>query len=225
MIPMLRFRKLLCVAALLVGAVALGMPSSVDAAFKLRYSVDGGAFTTIDNGTNFITTTIDGLTVSATASGSTNASTTLMDTSVTGALDAAHTIVVETTFTNLLTQPPQTIIYAMTGSLLPSGAGTITDQDWVDSANGEFVTSGGTIVFNTGAHSPNFSGSGAFSTPTFYSVAQRTTITTTGAASISSDSNLQISTPAPAAVVLLFSGLPIAGLTWLRRRKANEQIS
>jgi len=218
---MFRFRKLVALTVVAVVVAVFGAPAQVHAAFKLRYSVDGGAFTTIDgSATNSVTTSVDGLIVTASANGSTSPSLTLMDTSVNGNLSAAHKIVVETTFTGLKTPPPQILSYIMTGSILPLGAGTLTMQDWVDSANGEFTTPG---AITTGALSPPASGSIGFSVPTPYSVTQRTIIDVTGSqASISSDNNLQITSPVPAGFVLLLSSAPVLGLTWLRRRKTKE---
>lgn len=218
--------------AALVAAALVGGATPARADFRLRYKVDGGAFTTVlgtllPNGTWVVGANILGVDISATASafGNTSAATTLMDTSANGIVFGAHTIVVETTFTDILTAPPpQTATYNMTGSNLGALGGSITMQDWVDVNNGLFNTS---APITTGALAPGSNGTFEFSASPPYSLTQRTTISTgSGITSFSSDNNLQLRpAPAPASLILLASGAPVFTFGWLRRRKVTGLAS
>jgi len=214
-------RAYLLLAGVTVALSLFCAPTRAMADFKLEYSVDGAPFTVIDNGSNFISVTIDGLTVQGTGSASTSTAMSSGDLGVSGTSAAAHTIVVLTWFSPVITQPPpQTFTYAMTGSLLPFSAGSsIVMQDWV---NSDIVTAFGKAgdLLNTHPQSPPASGSGGFSDSSSYSVTQQTTIVVTAATSISSDSNYAITTaPAPAGIFLVLSGAPLLGVAQLLRRR------
>jgi hypothetical protein len=229
---MIRFRNILAiVAAGLVGAAILGAPTRARADFELRYSVNGGPFTTLTTAGGFLTTTIDGFTISATASGNSSTSVTTMDLGVSGAYPAgpALTLVVQAWLNPVVTAPaPQNLRFAFTGSIFSFGtAGTITDETWVTQNSTPFDNTTG-LLADTGPHSPTTIGSaGPFNGTVPYSLELGTTINIaagSGIQSISSDSNAEIvPAPAPASLLLLCTGAPILGLAWLRRRKAEAK--
>ncbi|MBY0461395.1 MAG: hypothetical protein K2V38_29105, partial [Gemmataceae bacterium] len=109
---MARFRSLLpALAAALVGAAMFGAPTRADAAFSVRYSVNGGAFTQVDDlttgvgdldtATGAIRFSINSLVVRATASG--NSSQSLLDLNLNGLVLANTGLVIEASVTGLNT--------------------------------------------------------------------------------------------------------------------------
>jgi hypothetical protein len=218
-----RFRKYLPhFAAALVGVAILGAPTQARADFELRYSVNGGAFQTFTTSGGFLSETVDGLTIQATATGSSTSSLTKMDLSVSGASTGALTLVVQSWLSPAITVPaPQTATYAFTGSILPGGAGSISDQLWVNSSSVTAFGMAGDLA-HVGPVSPSVMSSVGFSGASPYSITLGSTIVTTSSASISSDNNLSISSPAPPGLILLLSGSPIFGLAWRRRVKASK---
>jgi hypothetical protein len=196
--------------------------ANAKAAFMLEYSTTGtgGPFTVVTGSATFITTTVDGLTVQATASNSATIQSTTFDLGVNGTATGAVDLVVRAWLSNIPTAPaPQTLTFNFTGSVLPPTSGTLTEHTWVQSDNTTAFSLSGNLA-NTGALTPNASGSITFNGTVPYSATVENHFTLTAGASISSDNNNIItSVPAPAGLVLVLSGLPLLGLGgWLRRR-------
>jgi hypothetical protein len=215
--------KIAC-AALAVAAI-LGAPARAHAAFELEYSTTGvgGPFTVVTGTPTFITTTIDGLTISATASNSTSAPTTTIDLGVEGSATSALDLVVRVWLSDIPTAPgPQNLHFDFTGSV--EGSGTLTEHTWVQSDNTTAFSLSGNLA-NTGALTPNASGNIGFDGTVPYSATlENHFVLTDDEASISSDNNNSITSssavPAPAGLVLVLTGLPVLGVgSWLRRRK------
>jgi hypothetical protein len=227
---MIRFRNFLPLAALLVGAVVLGAPTRAHADFALEYSVNGGAFTVVNNGTGFDSVTVDGLTIQATGSASVSTGLSLIDLSVSGNYtgNATLNLVVEASLTGITTAPPpQVLVYKQTGSLLPATGGSITEETWVNQTSTLFDTTTGLLAV-TGANTPNSSGSITFSGTVPYAATAKNTINITSPGplgeSISSDNNNSITpTPEPTTGALFLTALPLLGLSgWVGfRMKRN----
>jgi len=235
---MLRIRNFLpLAAAALVGAAVLGAPTRADAAFSIRYAVDGGGFTTVADGgvgdtdglvNGSITTTVPGVggipTAVVTASGSTFLSPllTLMDVQFNGVV-GAHDIVVQGSLTDIATAPaPQTLTNLVTGNSLPAGA-TLRVETWIDDNNGLFATSGAGIVVDTGSLTPPAAFTQVFTaTPPYSITSELHIVTTLPATSVLVDSNNSITAaPAPGGLALVLAAAPTLGLgAWFRRRRA-----
>jgi len=127
------------------------------------------------------------------------------------------------------------------GTLQDGATGTITAQTWINTGN--LVPAMGPDAFPTGplaalggipggsvkGFTPTAfsSGNGAFSATSLvntgaisgpYSLFTEVTIAFSGAGSVSFNENIQVAAPAPAGLVLAFSGLPLLGFGYLRRR-------
>ena len=232
-----RFRNLLPLVAMALVAVAiLGAPTQARADFEIRFSTDGGAtFSTpvSDNGpgdnnstVGVISVNIDGLSITATTSGGTSATFSNIDLQVQqigAGTSAAGNVVVQASLDGLLTVPsPQTLTNRFTDNTLPANGDVATGETWIANGSGNFVTSGGSLVLNTGTVNPS-------PTPTDYSFSASTpyTITTQvhtvfiAGADLQLDNNNQITgAPAPAGLLLALTGLPVLSIwTWLRRRQ------
>jgi hypothetical protein len=106
------------------------------------------------------------------------------------------------------------------------GTGTMTGQSYVDTNNGLFATSGGGVSssgpqgpfpINSGygnTVSTSFNGS----TPP-YSLTSQLNFNLSTNSNTSGDMQSTVTTPAPAALVLALSGLPVLGFGFLRRRR------
>jgi hypothetical protein len=217
---MIRFRNFLPLAALLVGAGVLGAPTQAHADFALEYSVNGGAFTVVNNGTDFVSVTVDGLTIQATGSATVSPGFSTLDLGVSGSYtgSTALTLVVKASITGVTTAPaPQVLDFSQTGSLKPPSSGSITEETWVNQTSTLFDTTTG-LLADTGANTPNSSGSISFSgtvpyTATAQNTIKITTTGTQGGESISADNNNSITpTPEPSTGVLVFTAMPLLGL-------------
>jgi hypothetical protein len=244
---MIRFRKLLPLAAVLAGAVVLGTPRAAHAYIEVDYSVDGSARTfgnSSNTGTvffggdllgvynvalNFSTTNTPGNNALALVTSSNNTVTT--DTGVSG----THTLTIYVTsldFTNP-TSPPPTVLGTASSGTTAAGSGkvTVTYAGYADATNTKFGTQvaagpGSYDIVATGGQGGN--GGGPALTNSFspngakYSLTDVLKIQTTDSVNITNvTGNVNVTpTPAPAGAVLALSGLPFVGLgAWLRRRK------
>jgi len=231
-----RFRNFLPLAAgLLVAATMLGAPSQAQATFQVRYSINGGAFTTVQDQVGVLlvsgdqdlatvgaiqTLNIAGLSVKASSTSFISTGLSTLDLQVGGVLtDLTITdILVQATITDVNTAPaPQKLTFNFAGSVLPT-EGSVSERTFFANNNALFgTTSPITPDLTTPA-----SGVAFFNATPLYSVTTQVHVvlsSTHGIVSISSDSNNIIQpTPAPAGVVLALSGLPLLGLGWLRRR-------
>jgi len=239
---MIRFRKLLPLAAALAVAVALGTPRKAHAYIEIDYSIDGGARTFLASGTTeaLYSGSIGGLFSVTLAYGTTDNSTPvhaiveLSDTNLkTKYTNAGHTLTLYVGaqgFTTPQSPPPLALLDTASGSLT-NGSVTGTSQGFADATNalfgqgfaGELLTfsaSGGSQSFDQSGYKYGFSPDGAT-----YSLALISNYTITAGATAASltvtGGNAQtIPTPAPAGAVLALTGLPLLGLGgWLRRRK------
>jgi len=239
-VPMLRIRNFMRLAAVLVGIAMLGAPTQAQAAFQLRYSLDGGA--------NFSSPASDGLggdldgpgngsilifagnvTITAHATVTTlSTPLSIFDLAVSGSLAAGVNLVVQMSLDNIPTAPPpQALTVNFSGSTNPALVSTA--KTWVDSGNNLFTT--GALNTPT-APNPGFikaavtTALGAVSNVSFsanppYSVTAQIAVNNTGtvASSVSLDSNIQIAAPVPAGFVLALTGVPALGIgAWFRRR-------
>ncbi|VTR96971.1 unnamed protein product [Gemmata massiliana] len=224
---MTHFRNVLRVlAAVLVGTAVFGAPTQARAGFVIQYSLDGGAFTTVNSGD-----TIDGLKITASSYGDPTVS--LLDLHVTGVFTPGvvetHTIVIQATVTDLTTAPaPQTLTTKFTAGTTTANA-AYTGQSWVDNGNAEFGIPG---TFTTGALTPgdgitpNFVGN--FTGIPKYSLTTEIRIDTTGTRDVNIGAdidNVITPTPAPAGLVLMLSGLPLLGIARLRRRNLAAPVA
>lgn len=210
--------------AVLAGIGMFALATEARADFALRYSVNGGGFTTVNNGTNFINVTIGSLTIGATgsATGPTPGLTT-MDLGVSGQHTGALTLLVQISLNGINTAPAlQNLIYAFTGSLGGSaGAGSsLAFQAWANNTATLFDTATNTVA-NTGSLPPGSSGSIPFNGVVPYTATLQILITLTGGVgSISSDNNVSITpAPAPAALVLFATAVPGLAFGWVRSRR------
>ena len=243
---MIRLGKLAPIMAALAVAVAMGMPSTADAAFAVRYSTNGGTtFTTVNDGdaadldtsTGGIQVNIKGVgtvTVNSSATSSFNASIALMDLSINGSgLKGAVNLVVQASLTGINTAPPPlTLDYSFTGSVGKGAKSpTQTIQTWVDDSNGLFGTTGGGIVANTGALTIPASGTikGIVATNPYSLTTSITLKSASGSTSynISFDSNNTLTpSPAPASLLLAAFGAPVMGFgAWIRRRRNTSVVA
>jgi hypothetical protein len=234
---MIRRRSFLLSAAILSVVAILGKASPALADFQVRFSTDGGlTFTNsaLQPGTNTVYVNIGQavLTLTATASASSAPGLTSLDLSITGSLgdrsgaagSPTAAVIVEASVNNIVTPGGGVASFSQSNTNLPPA--TIVQQSWAGGNNNLFQVGAG-----TGTSGPNILGasvSSTFNVPNTvnpYSATVRTIFNQnyTGV-SISTDNNLQIrpgtAVPAPAGLVLLLSGTPVAGLAWLRRRKA-----
>jgi hypothetical protein len=144
--------------------------------------------------------------------------------SVNVAIAGPGTLTIEVTDTDfsLLPNPQYVLSHAFGGTIAGTGS-SATFESFVNASNAEFDTSGavsitsgpfGPVAFSD-TQSKVFSGSSPFS------VTQRMTISFgSGGGSYSGDGATTVFTPAPAALVLLASGMPVLGLGyWVRRKK------
>jgi uncharacterized repeat protein (TIGR01451 family) len=163
----------------------------------LRYSTDGGVTFSApvsDGGTGTVSATISGtdLLIGANANGLNTPGLGVLNLSVGGNAPAAPLdLIVQASETGLTAAPPpQTLTYAFSGSILPSG-GSAAEETWVDNNNVAFETTGGGIVGDTGAqpidlvgHTTN-SGSVVVTGAVPYAVTTQLHTVFTGPASIS----------------------------------------
>lgn len=227
-------RKFLALSAAILSIVAASA-SPAKADFQARYS--------LDNGTTWTTAALQAggpgnilyinigqsvLTLTATSSAQSTTGFTSLDLSINGNLSGnftgANAIIVQASVNNIATVAPGAATFAMTGSIIPSGA--VVMQSWAGGNNTLFSTTGaGTSGSVTLPPGQPFPPGGMFLVPggtNPYSAMVQTIFNQNYAqgTSFSTDNNLQIRpVPAPAGLVLALSGVPIAGLAWLRRRK------
>ncbi len=209
------------------------------ATFEIRYSTDGGStFSTavsdgsagdLNPGTGTIEVDVDGLLVTATTSGGTSSSLSTMDINVqsTGVNTPASstTIIVQASMDNLLTAPPPLVLLnRFTDDSIP--AVSTTAESWISTGNSLFTTSGASVVLDTlgiaPAIAPGFLAFGEFTAGSPYTVTEQVSVAPYAAdTGLNIDNNDRIvSTPAPAGLLLVLSGLPMLGLgMWLHRRR------
>lgn len=237
---MIRFRKFLPIVAVLVGAGMFAAPTQAYADFELRYSTNGGStFTTvIDNGvgdlnsnTGNILVNVDGLNITGHGTAASNVQSTLVDLGVSGnySAGAALDLIVQVWLNPTLTAPPpQTLTYQFTGSVLPTGSGSIAETTWINNNSTPFDTATGNVL-KVGPLPPTSPAAqtAQFSATSPYSITVGTEVTIAagaGLVSISSDNNNQITAaPAPAGLLLMLSGAPILGLACFLRRKFGRK--
>jgi hypothetical protein len=217
------------VVAALVGAVVLAGSSQVRADFELRYSLNGAAFVTIgttSSNPGSVSGAVDGINITGTASDSLSTQISKLDLAVSGILNTSITsLVVEASVTSVPTQPPpQAFSWSFTSSSDP-GTGE-HGQGWVDQSNqlygGAIGGPGGTnIVATTGVLTAPATGSKSFSaTPSYSWTIQYSVGALANGTALSTDNREQISTPAPAGLILALSGMPVLGVgAWFRRRR------
>jgi len=236
------FRKYLpYVAAALIGAATLAAPSQARAAFQIRFSTDGGAtFSSgvsdgdvLDTNSNAgtIAINVDGFLITAVASGGTSSALSVIDLQIQqiGLGPATGgTVVVQASMDGLITVPaPQTLINRFTDNTLPvggvpAGGDVATGETFVASGSGLFVTSGGSLVLDTGSVNPSpVATNYVFNSGTPYAITTQITSTFAAGASLQVDNNNRITgAPAPGGLLLAFTGLPVLSVgTWLRRRR------
>ncbi len=223
-----RIRKWLPVAVAILGVALLMAPATARADFELMITTSSGFSMTLhDSSSGFISYTGAAganfsITVDTALSYPVQGSPTNPDMDLnflvhnaTGVADTITISASDTDFGPLLTA----------GSFIMTTGGTIgnnaslTYQTFQDTTNHDFgaTTSSPTLSFGPGP----FSGISALpvNAASLYSLTQTVIVTTTGASTISADSELYA--PAPAGVLLALSGMPVMGLgMYLRRRKA-----
>lgn len=228
---MIRRRFLALSAAILTIVAASASPAKAD--FQLRYSLDNGTTWTYSalqvSPPPYSTINQAVSTLNATASVPfIGASSTSLDLQINGGLVGNFTggsaIIVQASLTDISTLAPALVTFGMTGSIIPSGS--VVMQSWAGGNNTLFSTAGagtsGPVTLPPGQPFPPGglylapSGTNPYSATvsiTFNSIYEQGT-------SFSVDNNLRITpVPAPAGLVLALSGVPVAGLAWLRRRK------
>jgi len=225
---MKRRKFLPLLAAALVGAAMLA-PSQARATFELRFSLNGGAFQVIQSqaGPGQIMGAVDGIQISSTATSSLGVTISKLDLAVSGILNQDITsLVVETSITGVpTTPPPQTLTWKMTSS---SDAGVLeSGQGWVDQSNqlygGATGGPGGVNIVATSGLLSSFPAQGSktfTATPPYSWTVQYSLGATSIGTTISTDHSESISTPAPAALILALTGMPVLGAgAWFRRRR------
>jgi len=139
-----------------------------------------------------------------------------------------------------------TLVFSMNNIHSPTGPGVVTET-----ISGHVVSAAGTVGFSystfgsnantlfttvpggapaagplTGTFTTAVGGgtaSGNFTASNPFSLTEVLTLTFSGAGtvSLSSDSSASFSNPEPGSIALAFSGLPVVGLLWARRRRAG----
>jgi len=217
-----------CLAAALIGASILALPTQARADFEARYSLNGGAFQTIgstNSNPGEITGSIDGINVDATSHDLLNAQLSKLDLGINGILNTNITsLVVQASVTDVPTlPPPQTLTWQATSS---SDVGVIeTIQGWVNTSDLLYATTGPTT---TGPQSGVSSGAVGFSYASTYSWTIQYSIGAEASGTAFSEDDKQdvIASPTPAGLVLVLAGMPILGLgMWLRRRGSLAQVA
>jgi len=239
---MKHFRKYLPgLLAVLTGLAMLGTASSARAAFQIRISTDGGATfgaAISDAGVGdanllagAITVNQGGLAITATASGGTSSTLSVIDLQVQqiglGTASAGN-VVVQASMDGLITVPaPQTLINRFTDNTLPvggvaAGGAVGTGETFITSGigSGLFVTSGGSVVLDTNTVNPSTLATNyTFNAASPYAITTQGNVTFAQGAAIQFDNNNRIvGAPAPGGLLLAFTGLPVLSVgTWLRR--------
>jgi len=233
-----RIRNYLPLVAVLVGAAVLGAPSQARAGFVIRYSTDGGATFSSpisdnafgDNNLNVgvISINVDGLSITATTSGGTSTALSSIDLQVQQiglVTTSSGDVIVQASLDGLLTVPaPQTLINRFTDNTLPVNGDVATGETWIANGPGNFVTSGGSLVLNTGTVNPSpIPTNYGFSASSPYTITTQVhTVFNAGVALQIDNNNLITGAPAPAGLLLALTGLPVLSIgTWLRRRQSR----
>jgi hypothetical protein len=215
-------RKFVVTVALAAFA-ALFTGSNAEAAFQLRYSINGGAFVPVTGSATFIQTQVGGLNIGATATNDTSSNITHIDLAVDGTVSAGLTsLIVQASLTDINTAPaPQVLAYTMQGT----APGTVTERADVSTGNGLFdpATPAGNTTGNQNPDaSMNLVGALVVNGGNTYSATLTNSFAFTGTGVVSSDNGVTITpTPAPAGLLLVLSGTPVLGLGYWLRRKAR----
>jgi hypothetical protein len=240
---MICFRKI-PIAAFLVGAAMLGSPAFARADLEIALQeagFNGGLRTVVATGTSFTSTSFSGtygdFTVSIfggsadnTASLSDLLSSTTKVTNNSGQSKTLQLWATQTDFT-LPAGSPLFVESGLGGSVAKGTVGlTGIFQAYADKNNNLF----GTTDFTNGLQDATASGStfdtgstkGIFTRSGNYSLTSVANFTLSGGGKANFSDHINVTTPAPAAVVLILSGLPFLGIgTWLHRRKAKVRVS
>jgi hypothetical protein len=215
----------------------LASSARVAADFELRVSFDGGstfAAPISDGGSGFIDTFVAGFKVHASASDFISSDLSSLQLQVSGQGAAGnYNLVFQASINDIITSPPpQTMTYNFSGSFFPV-LSPLTSQmkAWVNNTNSLFGTSA--IVANSGSQSAVSGATGfiGFVAGSPYSATVETSLTgvTSRTTSISLNNSQEIdsasggnetTTPAPAGLMLVLSGLPVACLGAWRSRVA-----
>lgn len=218
---------------------ALGLASTANATISdsIRYSVDGSAWTQVDDNTaqdqnplaGTVTVSFSGVTVTInTASGSNLGpdGSPIIDMGVLGTIGAGHTITVEYSVSGFTPVPTGSFVT----SIAPGGSGTYTEVETTRVGTGLF---GSTTVFDpisaTGGQHPAQSASGSHVVPTSttdpYSITISDVITGTGRGVnvVSTDDTLTTVPDGGSTMMLLGSAMSALGLMKFRGfRKAAK---
>jgi len=241
---MIRFRKLLPLAAVLVGAAILGAPTQAHATFQMRLTSssagvllisDGGAGDTFNSMGPGVP---DGVIVFSGTWGAyniqvnTGESKPVLGSAASPDVDlsysvnrtkagAAETLTIQVSDMDFTTSPePLSMMYGGTNG--PGTTSTNVDGTGLNNVNFNTGDASGTI----GPKGPGaFSGTSSFTIPNNsgnpYSLTVGVTLSNNGSTGISSgDAELLVAVPAPAGLVLALTSIPVMGLgAWLRRRR------
>jgi hypothetical protein len=231
---MIRFRRFLPLAAILVGAAFLGAPTSTQAAFTLRLQSGVADITVTDGGAGDVDGTVNGVITFAGAVGQVNianinvatsnsASATvpailsITNTEITSNTAAAITITVQDTGFTAPAPGAALMVSQLSNTQTPLSSATITFQSFLNGSPGTLITETSTSGF---VMAPDFKSIGT--SP--YTLKNVTTIdiTSVGGATILTTGQTSVEpsvVPAPAGVVLALAGVPCLGFgCWLRRR-------
>lgn len=174
-----------------------------------------------------------GLSIIATAFANSSGVFTEIDLGVTGNVSGnrtgANAILIQATINNIATVAPALASYSMSNT---TGNPTVVQQSWAGGNNVNPLVNGSGASFAGSATSgpftlaPGQGTMGSFLVPGTanpYAATVQTTLNQNygpNGTGLSLDNHLQITpVPAPAGLVLALSGVPVAGLAWLRRRK------
>jgi MYXO-CTERM domain-containing protein len=238
---MIRFRKLLPLAAAVAVAVALGAPRPAHAYIEIDYSIDNGGRTFgASSNTGFVTFSGSGLggffdvlfTIGTTNTpGGQQALITQSNNSVSTDytdVNTSHTLhiyVSSTGFTQPQSPPPTSLGNA--SSITENGGSTtVVFSSYADATNTLFGTSGSStsVTYSVSGQAGKGDQSSTLFSPNgaTYSLTNIGDFTMTGGTSLTvvSGNTTVTPTPAPAGAVLALAGLPVLGIGgWLRRRK------
>jgi len=238
----MRIRNLLSVAAAaLVGAAVLGSPTRADAAFELRLSEDGGAPIVVNVPSSTGPAIYSGLVGSdfliSLSVGTSNSPGGLnglvQDANITiqnlsGSSHVLHISASAQDFTSPNSPPPLYLLDTVSGTLV-NGSVSGNFQGFADASNALFGTgfAGQNLLFSAAGLSQSISGNGSafgFSpngNPYSISIFANFTIGGGSLLTLTGGNAQTAAAPAPAALVLALTGLPVFGVAgWIRRRRA-----
>ena len=203
-----------------VAVLAVASTAHATTTDALRYSVDGGSFTTVtDNGSGdtagalgTITVSFSGVTVNITSSTGSNLgadASPVIDMGIIGTLGAGHTITVEYSVSGFTPVPTGSFVT----SIAPGGVGAYSETETTRVGTGLF---GSTTVFGSITATPGHTVTGSHVVPTGttdpYSLTISDVVTATGTAVVSTDDTLTTVPDGGNTMMLLGSALSALGL-------------